>query len=144
MWFGIWSGPDAYNSVLSKNPGWTPPDFPVLNMHPHAWPLYSAAKLLGLAFHESGIDFRLDLPLPEYEFSSPLLGFKKIPSGYSGWYAPAAEGVWKIELTLPEEEIARFRQISVNGVSTASRFSGKTLHFSGRSKPGKPLRWSVS
>ena len=57
MWFGIWSGPDAYNSVLSKNPGGTGPDFPVLNMHAHAWPLYTAAKLLGVEFHESGVNF---------------------------------------------------------------------------------------
>ena len=28
MWFGIWSGPDAYHSVLSKYPGGTGPDFP--------------------------------------------------------------------------------------------------------------------
>ena len=67
-----WSGPDTYNSVLSRYPGQTmfaePPspdyktqadwgfnwtDFPVMNMHPHAWPLYSAAKLLGLEFHET-------------------------------------------------------------------------------------------
>ncbi len=64
MWYGIWSGPDAYHSVLSKDPGHTEPDFPVMNMHAHAWPLYSAAKLLGLEFHENGINFRPDLPLP--------------------------------------------------------------------------------
>ncbi|MHA2038765.1 MAG: GH36-type glycosyl hydrolase domain-containing protein, partial [Promethearchaeota archaeon] len=62
IWYGIWSGPDVYNSDLSDYPGqthfteeliswkkdkgskihdstfavnWT--DFPVLNLHPHAW-----------------------------------------------------------------------------------------------------------
>ena len=71
VWYGTWSGPDTYNSVLSKHPGqtmialpspddqsaqkdwgmsWT--DFPVTNLHPHAWPLYSSAKLLGLDFHQ--------------------------------------------------------------------------------------------
>ena len=144
MWFGIWSGPDAYNSVLSKNPGWTPPDFPVLNMHPHGWPLYSAAKLLGLEFHESGINFRPDLPLPEYEFSSPLLGFKRFPGGYSGWYSPAAAGLWNIEIIIPQAEITRFRQISVDGVTTAPRFTGRGIRFSGKSTPGIPLRWQVT
>ncbi len=68
-WYGIWSGPDFYNSNLSQYPGQTgfdrrfagpnPPqdwfglganwtDFPVMNMHAHAWPLYSACKLLGV------------------------------------------------------------------------------------------------
>jgi len=59
---------------------WT--DFPVMNMHPHAWPLYSAAKLLGLEFHEAGVSFKPDLPMTEYEFTSPLLGFKKSRDGY--------------------------------------------------------------
>ena len=59
---------------------WT--DFPVMHMHPHAWPLYSAAKLLGLEFHEAGVSFKPDLPMTEYEFTSPLLGFKKSRDGY--------------------------------------------------------------
>jgi hypothetical protein len=75
--YGIWSAPDTYDSVISKHPGqtmftehtandkkvqgelelnWT--DFPVMNMHPHAWPLYSSVKLLGLEFHEGGVSNR--------------------------------------------------------------------------------------
>jgi len=143
MWFGIWSGPDAYNSVLSKNPGWTGPDFPVMNMHSHAWPLYSAAKLLGMEFHESGISFHPDLPLPEYEFASPLLGFKKDANGYSGWYAPTATGRWTVDITLPDTYLARLRNITVNGVAGVSRSTESQIHFSGESKPGTPLRWSL-
>ena len=70
IWYGTWSGPDTLNSVLNEYPGqtmlsdvllkkragrhrlvfprdfgWT--DFPVMNMHPHAWQLYMLAKLLG-------------------------------------------------------------------------------------------------
>ena len=144
MWFGIWSGPDACNSVLSKTPGSTPPDFPVMNMHPHAWPLYSAAKLLGLEFHGGGINFRPDLPLPEYEFSSSLLGFKKSPGGYSGWYAPSVAGLWHIEMTLAEAELTRFHKISVNGGTKAPTFTKTGIRFSGESKPGIPLRWELS
>ena len=144
MWFSTWSGPDACNSVLSKHPGSTPPDFPVMNMHPHAWPLYSAAKLLGLDFHESGINFHPDLPLPQYEFSSHLLGFKRSQEGYSGWYAPLAAGTWNIEIAIPEAELTRFRRIAVNGVARATRFAGRGIRFSGESKPGNPLRWNVS
>ena len=107
IWYGIWSGPDVYSSVLSRHPGHTmfaePPsadhkvqadwgvnwsDYPVMNMHPHAWPLYSAAKLLGLEFHETGLRLQPSLPLEEYEFTSPLLGFRKSKQGYTGWYAP--------------------------------------------------------
>ncbi len=143
LWYGIWSGPDAYNSVLSKNPGGTGPEFPVMNMHPHAWPLYSAVKLLGLEFHEHGINFRPDLPLPRYEFASPLLGFKKSPNGYSGWYAPTTAGRWTIEIVLPDADPARLRQIVVNGVTEAVKSNQRAVRFSGESKPGAPLRWKV-
>jgi len=144
MWFNIWSGPDAYNSVLSKTPGSTPPDFPVMNMHPHAWPLYSAAKLLGLEFHETGVNFRPDLPLPDYEFSSSLLGFQKSRNGYSGWYAPSTAGLWHIEISVPESESTKLTKITVNGVTTTPKLNGKQIRFSGESKHGKPLRWEVT
>jgi hypothetical protein len=143
MWFGIWSGPDCYNSTLSKNPGSTGPDFPVLNMHSHAWPLYTAAKLLGLEFHKKGINFRPALPLPQYEFSSSLLGFKRSSGGYSGWYEPLSAGRWNIEISLTDADRARVRQIKVNGVIAALRTNERTIHFSGEGRPRKPLHWEI-
>ncbi len=162
IWYGIWSGPDYYNSVLSRYPGQTmfaePPspdhktqsdsgfnwtDYPVMNMHPHAWPLYSAAKLLGLEFHESGVSFRPDLPLAEYEFTSPLLGFKKSRDGYSGWYAPAIAGQWDIGIALPGSETSRMRQIRING-SPGTLRNAAPIRFAGESKVGTPLRWEIS
>jgi len=143
MWFGIWSGPDAYDSVLAKNAGGTGPDFPVLNMHSHAWPLYSASKLLGLEFVEHGVNFHPGIPLPQYEFASPLLGFSKTKEGYSGWYAPLRPGNWTIELVLPDSETARIRQVSVNGDTRSWTPSEHRIRFSGESQPGNPLRWKI-
>jgi Glycosyl hydrolase 36 superfamily, catalytic domain len=155
LWYGIWSGPDAYHSLLSNSPGHTEPDFPVMNMHSHAWPLYSATKLLGLEFDENGISFRPDLPLSEYEFASPLLGFKQSSEGFSGWYAPAAAGHWNIVLALRGSHLTRLRQITVNGVTKALKsnsdsnfnfnfsFNEREIRFRGESKPNQPLRWKV-
>jgi hypothetical protein len=163
IWYGRWSGPDTYNSVLSRHPGqtmfvepsphdhslqaesgldWT--DYPVMNMHPHAWPLYSAAKLLGLAFQENGVSFQPTLPLAEYEFSSPLLGFKKTKDGYSGWYAPSASGHWDYEIQLPDSEVARFRQVKINGQKQRLSSPAQEIRFSGESKPGAPFYWEIS
>jgi hypothetical protein len=163
IWYGIWSGPDTYNSVLSRYPGQTmfaePPspdyktqedwgfnwtDFPVMNMHPHAWPLYSAAKLLGLEFHESGVRFKPDLPLAEYEFKSPLLGFKKTKAGYSGWYAPSGAGRWDIELKLSGSEVTRMRQIRINGSVEHLPTSAQVIQFAGESSSATPLRWEIT
>jgi hypothetical protein len=163
IWYGIWSGPDTYNSVLSKYPGqtmfaeptadghaplaewgvnWT--DFPVMNMHPHAWPLYSAAKLLGVEFNQSGVRFNPALPLEEYEFASPLLGFRKSAKGYSGWYAPAAAGRWKMEIELPAGEMAGLGQIKVNGRVEPLPRGAESIRFTGESSLDAPLRWEVS
>jgi hypothetical protein len=161
IWYGIWSGPDTYNSVISKYPGQTqfgePPtdgkksptdwgvhwtDFPVMNMHSHAWPLYSAAKLLGVDFHEDGVKFNPSLPVAEYEFSSPLMGFKKSAKGYSGWYAPSVAGKWNIEINLPDSARAGVKQVKINGVAKPLPGSG-AIKFAGESSPGKPLRWEI-
>ncbi|MGA2633799.1 MAG: hypothetical protein ABSF16_06150 [Terracidiphilus sp.] len=163
IWYGIWSGPDCYNSVLSKHPGqtmfaepskdgrkdpsdwgtnWT--DYPVMNMHPHAWPLYSAAKLLGVDFHETGVRFNPALPLAEYEFSSPLLGFSKSQKGFSGWYAPATAGRWTIEIQLTDSEKVGLKQIKVNGTVEPLPHGLQSIRLTGESRREKPLRWEIS
>jgi hypothetical protein len=162
IWYGIWSGPDTFNSIYSDHPGetqlfdphsanpkeredwgfsWT--DFPVMCQHQHAWPLYTAAKLLGLEFHERGLRLAPTLPLEAFAFESPLLGLRKEKNGYTGWYAPSVAGTWEIEIRLQEGEKARQSQIKVNGVSQPAPKRGTTIHLHGESLPGKPLRWEL-
>ncbi|MDD1778306.1 MAG: hypothetical protein LUQ65_09070, partial [Candidatus Helarchaeota archaeon] len=163
IWYGIWSGPDTYNSHLSKYPGQTifvPPelktkasltggvklfwtDYPVSNMHPHAWPLYDIIKLIGLEFTEEGFILAPCLPKDEYDFSSPLIGLKKSKDGYSGFYAPSVAGVWKIEFMLNADEIKRFNHIEVNGKEAKLVREGQFIIFSGESAPDKPFQWSL-
>jgi hypothetical protein len=163
IWYGIWSGPDCYNSVLSKHPGQTmfadPPvngkksptdwginwtDFPVMNMHPHAWPLYTLAKLLGADFREDGVDFAPALPLDEYSFDSPVLRFRKSRHGYSGWLAPSENGSWKIRIRLPESDLANLTKIIVNGTSSPIAPGTKLIQFQGEGNNQKPLQWELS
>ena len=166
VWYGIWSGPDSYNSALSRYPGqtmfdaalatgqspdatsiqginWT--DFPVMNMHPHAWPLYDAAKLIGVEFAPEGVRLTPCLPLDEYRFESPLLGLKKAEAGYSGWYAPQAAGEWRITLRLPESERDRYAQLRVNGAEQPLTPTPEgDFQWTGESAPGEPLRWVLT
>ncbi len=102
VWYGIWSGPDTYNSTLSPYPGQTvfderfiagePPedwfnmgvnwtDFPVMNMHPHAWPLYDVPKLLGVEFTPEGLVLTPALPQDRIFFQITLARAGKI----GGW-----------------------------------------------------------
>jgi hypothetical protein len=115
-----------------------------MNMHVHAWPLYSAVKLLGVEFDERGLSFRPLLPLAEYEFSSPLLGFKKSANEYSGWYAPTEAGQWEIEIQLPDSDLARLARIEINGTMKPLDRSSQSIRFVGASGPGEPLRWKIT
>src|SRR5208337_2073910 len=166
VWYGIWSGPDVYNSVLSKHPGqtgfnealvgpdraeaakslqdfgWT--DYPVMNMHPHSDQLCSIAKLLGVEFTEKGLILAPTLPLDAYSFDSPLIGIRKSAGQYEGWYAPLVAGTWTVTVRLPAAEAARLVRLEVNGQSEPLRRAAEgALEFNGDSSPGKPLRWLV-
>ena len=163
VWYGIWSGPDTYNSVLSRRPGqtivdeelltgarqdrlrlrqvnWT--DFPVMNMHPHAWTLYAVAKLMGVEFTPEGVELTPSLPKDEYRFASPLVGLEKSREGYSGWYSPSVAGKWQVTLHVPEKERSHFTNLEVNGEKKPlTCTTNGAFQFAGDSLPGKPLHW---
>ena len=151
VWYGTWSGPDVLNSVWSQHPGqttggkpfgWT--DFPVLNLHSHACPLFSLSKLLGLEFDETGFSLAPKLPLSSYRFDSQLVGVVKSARGYEGWYSPAHADRWTIRLTLPRDEAEHFSSVQVNAETTAvSLGNDGSFEFKGLGGAGKPLRWSV-
>jgi hypothetical protein len=150
IWYGVWSGPDTYNSVVSSKPGetinqpfmrWA--DWPVMNLHAHACSLYSMTRLLGVEFVEDGVHLRPVLPLESYSFESPLLGVSKSTMGYEGWYAPAASGEWTLHITLPDHEAGHGITAEINGKrSRITVQAGGLIQLRGSSGPGKPLRWS--
>lgn len=162
VWCGTWSGPDSYNVAPDKFAGQLTPsravlgtgqsnysgmDFPVMNMHPHAWPLYSAAKLLGIEFSEKGASIRATLPLETYRFTSPLLGFEKSSRGYEGWYAPAGNagaGTWTLTLHIPQEDVKKITRMQVNGSESPLRAAANgRIEITGKNSTGRPLRWAI-
>jgi hypothetical protein len=133
---------DADKSRICATVNWT--DYPVMNMHPHAWPLYTTTKLIGVDFTPQGLTLTPTLPLETYRFSSPLLGFEKTPKGYSGWYQPLIGGTWTIEFRPPEGETAKFARLEVNGSDLPVRPTAcGFISFSGDSGAGTPLRWRL-
>ncbi|MHA2423253.1 MAG: GH36-type glycosyl hydrolase domain-containing protein [Candidatus Thorarchaeota archaeon] len=172
IWYGIWSGPDTYNSELSSYPGgtvhvglyeterertkdeeselttggllqvsWT--DFPVMNMHPHAWPLYDVSKLVGVEFNPEGIDIIPTIPKEQYRFSSPILELEKTKKGFKGRYSPLSGGTWKIAVKLSEADMKKISGLVVNGSSVDIAYSDNKLVFTGDSTSEKPLQWEI-
>jgi len=150
LWYSTLSGPDVLNSASSKQPvettggkpfGWT--DFPVLNMHTHACPLFSLAKLMGVEFNQAGVILAPKVPLACFRFESPLLGIVKSAQGYQGGYNPVAQNTYSIRLNLSPLEMKRVSRIEVNGKATNVRPAGGVLEMRGPGGDGTPLRWSV-
>jgi hypothetical protein len=150
IWYGTWSGPDVLNSALSKHPGattggepfgWT--DFPVLNMHTHACPLFALSKLIGLEFTEAGVQLAPKVPLTSFRFESPLLGVIKSAQGYQGWYNPASLNTYSIRLKTLAEEAKGFSRVEVNGHRIQGRMAKEAFEMRGQGGGGTPLRWSV-
>lgn len=150
VWYGTWSGPDVLNSALSQHPGettkgkpfgWT--DFPLLNMHTHACPLFSASKLLGLEFDGRGLALAPLLPLDSFRFDSPLVGLVKTREGYEGWYNPSTRSEWQIRLRVTSEEAANLGHAEINGHRVPAKFQDNTIELRGEGGAGNPLRWSI-
>jgi hypothetical protein len=169
VWYGIWSGPDVYNSSLSKYPGqtgfaepvltkkvvaaedeavlghetinWT--DFPVFNLHPHAWPIYDVTRLIGITFTPEGVELKPTIPQDEYKFSSSLIGLEKTKNGYLGWYNPKKEGMWKLSLELTYEELEKIESIVANDNENEFAIMGNCVIIFGESKVNNPLSWVI-
>ena len=69
VWYGIWSGPDAYNAHYAERPGETfvhpatpMTEFPVMNSNAHAGPLLALIKVLGIEATPEGISVTPRLP----------------------------------------------------------------------------------
>jgi hypothetical protein len=151
IWYGTWSGPDVLNSTTSDRPGettggkpfgWT--DFPVLNMHTHACPLYSLTKLLGLDFDENGLVLVPRLPLDSFRFESPLLGFTKTAQGYEGWYNPSVQNTWSVRLMLAADEAKHLNRIEANGRRVRAHVDQGTIEVRGEGGAGSAMRWSIT
>lgn len=155
-WEGIWSGPDTYNSVLAANPGrthfepdgekrakslnWT--DYPVYNLHPHAWTLYNAACMFAEAFTMEGMTYRLNFPEEAYAFTSPLFGLSRSEKGFAGHYAPKTAGKWTIILNGIDTNRNALLMVNAKKVDF-ERISGGGITFVGESSTDHNLTWSL-
>lgn len=65
IWYGIWSGPDAYNAWFGSRPGETfvqpatpMREFPIMNANAHAGPLLALVRVLGIEAEPEGVVVR--------------------------------------------------------------------------------------
>jgi hypothetical protein len=116
----------------------------VFNLHSHACPLYSAAKLLGLEFTARGFEVNLRLPVEAFRLESPLVGVIKQAKGkFEGWYEPAHAGSWTISFSLDPADAVRLTSAEVNGKRSKVAVTDGRVTLEGKGGPGSPVRWKL-
>jgi hypothetical protein len=165
IWYGIWSGPDNWNSIFSEYPGhtgfdkylitgkeedhqeryggvnWT--DFPVLNLHPHAWPLYNIFHLIGTVFTKQGIEFTPVLTKQIYKIQSPLISFEKGVNFYKGHYLPQIEEDYIVRLKLDQTTVESIKEVRVNDLPSDYEVKGNAVSFHGKGGDNMALTWKI-
>jgi cellobiose phosphorylase len=80
LWYGIWTGPDAYIANYAENAGQafyhllTPMcDYPAMNLNAHACYLLSVIKMAGIEAYYDAIEIDPKFVNQNFEFKSPLI-----------------------------------------------------------------------
>ncbi len=99
LWYGIWSGPDAYNADYAKRPGETyyhlptpTTDFPVMNLNLHANFLTALIKLCGIEPDAEGLTIAPKLPFQNFSLKTPLIELRMKEYQVEGAYTPQCSG----------------------------------------------------
>ncbi len=135
LWYGIWSGPDAWNSVFSDRPGETwymktpilntgPQMYPVQNAHSHCQTMWVMARLAGISPFAEGLAVEPRVPLESYSFSCRLFSISKGPDEIAGSLRVGDGGPLKLRVEIPENMRGRQLAFSVNGEKISSAALG--------------------
>ncbi|HUT51907.1 MAG TPA: hypothetical protein VM658_00815 [bacterium] len=112
-WYGIWSGPDAWNSAVSDRPAETwymknpimntgPQMYPIQNAHAHCQTLWAIARLAGITPTPGGWIVEPRIPMSPYSFSCALYGIEVGPQKISGYVDLPARAVLTLNIKIPE------------------------------------------
>nr|MDO8079287.1 hypothetical protein [Candidatus Freyarchaeota archaeon] len=109
LWYGIWSGPDAYNADYAKRPGETyyhlptpTTDFPVMNLNLHANFLTALIKLCGVEPDAEGIIITPHLPFQSFSLKTTLLELNVKVNEIEGSYNPLSPGLFCLRVKKPD------------------------------------------
>lgn len=151
LWYGIWSGPDAYAADSAARPGeaftgvLTPTcNFPVMNMNRHAGMLYDMVKFAG--FRPEGGRIIIDPLLPPRVFSAefPLMGVTRRETGLSGYYRPVADGGFTFAVRVPEETDGARAALRVDGSPAACTVEEDGMVvFTVPGTAGQRIHWDI-
>ena len=151
LWFGVWSGPDSFNSVFSKNPGGTwyasdltggPSNWPVQNNHAHAQFLWAMARLAGFEPTADGYTLNPALPLESYKLDTGTLGIEKGRGRMAGYFQFPASDWMMVSLKLPAN-FGRISRLKIDGRESGFQEQGEFIKFPVSFETGRKISWEI-
>lgn len=144
-WYGIWSGPDAFNAHYHPKPeqtfnhNATPMHlFPIMNANRHALPLLDLVKFAGFGAKDGVITVEPRFPFDSFTVNTPLMGCTYAPDSFDGYYVPQVDGAIRIRVALPEG--LQGKSLQVESTANFSIEDGR-LHLNTIMKAGSTIRW---
>jgi len=153
LWYGIWSGPDAFNSVFSKRPGQTwfvnfpleigPQFWPVQNNHAHAQFMWALARIAGLEPTAEGYMIRPLLPADAYKLETAMVGIEKSPDKLAGFFKFDSSEWMILKVKLPEG-LGKNPVLKIDGKESAFQEDDGFVKFPLSFSAGKKVNWELS
>lgn len=151
LWFGVWSGPDSFNSVFSKNPGGTwyasditggPSQWPIQNNHSHSQLMYALAKLAGFHPNAEGFEINPMIPLESYRLDTGTLGMEKSPGRLAGYFKfDSSEGMM-VTVKIPPG-LGKNLLLRIDGKESAFQETEAGVKFPLAFTAGKKAQWEL-
>lgn len=147
IWYGIWSGPDSYNSAYHKDAGRTfninltpMTDFPIMNMNRHAGTLLAGLRLGGVSVESGVITLRPAGAPDDFAIRTPLVGGAWCGAKHKGYYAPVCTGTFRFAVAAPESA----SRLRLNGATIPFvRAEDGLVHFSAEGAPASRIAWEI-
>ncbi len=151
IWYGVWSGPDAYNAHYHRRPGETfhlnfaaMTDFPVMNMNRHAGPLLAAIKLAGIEPRDGVIVINPRLPVDTFALRLPLIGVAYAPKRHRGYYVPVVDGTFRFAVRPPAGLSLQAARLTLNAQKAAHTVDPQgRIRFEAPGRVGKRITWQL-
>jgi len=150
LWYGIWSGPDSYNSPESERPGEAAAtyltaltDHPVFNMNQHASPLIALIKLAGITPGKDGFIIQPRFPFRRWVLNLSWLGITFDRDCVSGYFKGLYERLIKLTLFLPEDFINSNLSLFVEQEEKEFIVEGNSISFFIPVKEGRRTEWKI-
>lgn len=152
LWYGIWSGPDAWNGPVSRRPGQTwrqhtllmdigPQLYPVQNTHAHSQTLFVLARLAGITPTPEGWTIAPRVPYASYTFACDLFSLEVTPAYIAGTVHPPVTASLGLEVRIPKNW--QNPAVTVQGHPVASTITEDKVVFAVPAVTSERIGWKI-